>query len=255
MLINETVRKMNAMKLFGMAKAYEELKVLTINNELSVDEVIGSLIDREQIDRDNRATKRRLNTAKLREQALVEDIDWQHPRKLDKSKLKPLISNEWIRHHQNIVFVGPTGLGKTWLTCALAQKACQDGFSTKYFRIPRLLGQLNMARGDGSYERFLRGLAKTQLIILDDWGQTLSEQERRDIREIIEERFDRGSIIITTQVPINRWHELIGDPTIADAIVDRIANKAHIFSLDGDSMRKKKTKEIKKEINNEDGLK
>lgn len=136
MLVNETISKMNAMKLFGMARAYDEFQMLCKNNQLSVDEVLGELIDKEKIDRDNRATKRRLNIAKLREQALIEDIDWVHPRKLDKTIFKPLISMDWLRRHQNAIFVGPTGLGKTWLACALAQKACEDGFTSRYFRIP-----------------------------------------------------------------------------------------------------------------------
>ena len=245
---------MNAMKLFGMAKAYEEQKILNKDGGLTVDEIIGTLIDCEQLDRDNRATSRRLKVAKLREQALIEDIDWVHSRGLEKSSFKPLISSDWIKRHQNVIFVGPTGLGKTWLACALAQKACNDGFSTRYFRVPRLLGQLHMARGDGSYERFLKTLARTDLLIFDDWGQTLAEQERRDFREIIEERFDRGSIIVTTQVPIDRWHELIGDMTIADAIVDRIVNKAHTFSLAGDSMRKKRASNTKKKVNSKSDI-
>lgn len=251
MLVNETIKKLNTMKLYGMAKAYEEVKMLTKNDDISVDELIGTLIDREQLDRDNRATRRRLSVAKLREQALIEDIDWKHPRGLEKSTFKPMISCEWIQRHQNIIFEGPTGLGKTWLACALAQKACNDGFTTRYFRIPRLFGQLNLAKGNGTYERLLRTLTNTDLLIFDDWGQALNEQERRDFREIIEDRFDRGSVIVTTQLPVNRWHEVIGDPTIADAIVDRIVNKSHRFSFKGDSMRKEKNLKIKKELNND----
>jgi len=232
--------KMNVMKLYGMAKAYEELQLTAKAGELTVDEALGMLVDREQLDRENRATSKRLIRAKLREKALVEDIDWRHPRGLDKAAFKPMLTCDWIRRHQNIIFAGPTGLGKTWLACALAERACSEGLTALYFRIPRLFGQLNLARADGSYERVMRNLSQANVLIFDDWGQALTEQERRDFREIIEERFDRGSIIITTQVPIDRWHEVIGDPTIADAIVDRIVNRAHRFALSGDTMRKEK---------------
>ena len=249
MLTNETVKKMNAMKLFGMAKAYEQLKILPKNNDLSLDEAVGELVDSEHLDRENRAIKRRLTAAKLREKAMIEDINWTHKRGLSKSVFKPLISCEWLKRHQNIIFVGPTGLGKTWLSCALAQKACELGFSTRYFRVPRMLSHLHLTKGDGSFERYLRLLAKTDLLILDDWGQSLEAQERRDLLEIIEERFDRGSIIITTQIPINKWHELIGDPTIADAIVDRLVNKAHVLNFDGDSMRRDKNLGTEKQLN------
>lgn len=254
MLVNETIGKMKSLKLYGMAGGYEEIRMLCKNQNMSSDEMLADLIDREQIDRFNRATHRRIKTAKLRESALIEDIDWHYPRKLDQSAFKPLISSDWLTRHQNVVFVGPTGVGKTWLACALAQKACEDGFTTRYYRLPRLLGNLSQSRGDGSYERLLKLLSNTNLIILDDWGQSLSELERRDIREIIEERFDRGSLILTTQTPINRWHDLIGDPTIGDAIVDRIVNKAHIFELSGDSMRRKKQKAIQKPLPSESSV-
>lgn len=240
MLTKETVTKLNSLKLYGMAKGYEELQMTARAGEVTTDEALGILVDREQLERDNRATGSRLKRAKLRERALVEDIDWRHPRGLDKSVFRPLISCEWIRLHQNIIFVGPTGLGKTWLACALAHRACSEGLTTQYIRIPRLFGALAMARADGSYERVMRGLSRTDLLIFDDWGQALAEQERRDFREIIEERYDRGSVIVTTQLPTERWHEVIGDATLADAIVDRIVNRAHRISLSGDTMRKAK---------------
>ena len=214
--------------------------------DVTTDEALGILVDREQLERDNRATGSRLKRAKLRERALVEDIDWRHARGLDKSVFRPLINCEWIRLHQNIIFVGPTGLGKTWLACALAHRACSEGLTTQYIRIPRLFGALAMARADGSYERVMRGLSRTDLLIFDDWGQALAEQERRDFREIIEERYDRGSVIVTTQLPTERWHEVIGDATLADAIVDRIVNRAHRISLSGDTMRKAKVADMGK---------
>ena len=240
MLTNETVTKLNAMKLFGMAKAYEELQRTAKASELTTDEAVGMLVDCEHTYRDGRATDGRISRAKLREQALVEDINWRHPRGLDKPSFKPLITCDWIKRHQNLIFVGPTGIGKTWLACALAQRACSDGMTVRFFRIPRLFGLLNLARADGSYEKLMRSLTRTDLLIFDDWGQTLDEQERRDFREIIEDRFDRGAIIITTQLPVDRWHEVIGDPTIADAIVDRIVNRAHRVALTGPTMRAQK---------------
>ena len=203
------------MKLFGMAKAYEELRLTAKAGEVSPDDALAMLVDREMTYRDNRATDGRLSRAKLREQALVEDINWRHPRGLDKSVFKPLISCDWVRRHQNIILVGPTGIGKTWLACALANKACNDGLTARFFRVPRLFGHLNAARAEGGYEKMMRLLAKTDLLILDDWGQALAEQERRDIMEIVEDRFDRASTIITTQLPADRWHEVIGDPTMS----------------------------------------
>ena len=190
------------MKLFGMAKAYEELQRSAKVGELSIDEALGMLVDREHHHRDNRATGNRISRAKLREQALVEDINWRHPRGLDKSSFKPLIGGDWIRRHQNLVFVGPTGIGKTWLACAIAHRACCDGMSARFFRVPRLFGELNAARANGSYEKLMQSLTRTDLLIFDDWGQALAEQERLDFMEIIEDRFDRGAAIITTR---SRW--------------------------------------------------
>lgn len=221
MLIHETISKLNAMKLYGMARAYNEFHQTSKSGEMSLDEALGMLVDREQLDRDNRATTRRIRTAKLRETALVEDIDWNHKRELDKGAFKSLISCEWIKRHRNLILVGATGLGKTWLACALAQQACTLGMTSRFFRIPRLFDQINLAKAQGHYDRFIRILTNTDLLIFDDWGQTLNETERRDFREIIEDRHGRGSLIITSQVPVNRWHEIIGDPTLADATVDR----------------------------------
>jgi len=225
------------MKLFGMAKAYEELLRTAKAGDVSSDEALAMLVDREATYRDNRATDGRLSRATLRERAIIEDINWRHPRGLDKAVFRPLISCDWVRRHQNIIFVGPTGIGKTWLACALAHQACSDGLTARFFRVPRLFGHLNAARAEGGYEKMMRTLARADLLILDDWGQALGEQERRDVMEIVEDRFDRGSTIITTQLPADRWHEVIGDPTVADAIVDRIINRAHHIKLTGPTVR------------------
>ena len=240
MLTQATVLKLQELKLSGMVEAYEEIASSTKGLTLTIDEGIGLLADREDLHRKNRVMTRRLKSAKLRENALIEDIDWRHKRNLDKANMLSLSSCDWIDRHQNLIFVGQTGLGKTWLACALGQRACTHGKTTLFVRIPRLFGLINESRVDGSYERYLSSLSKANLLILDDWGQALTEQERRDFREIIEDRYDRGSIIITTQLPVDRWHEVIGDPTIADAIVDRIVNRAHKVTLSGDSMRRKK---------------
>ena len=225
-----------------MAKAYEEmLSQAGATSDMSRDEVVGCLADREEIDRQNRGAERRLKRAKLREKAMIEDIDWRQKRELDKGAFMSLASCEWLRRHQNVVLVGPTGLGKTWLACALAHRACLEGFSALYLRVPRIFGMLNMARADGSYPRVMDNLARTNLLILDDWGQGLTELERRDLREVVEDRHARGSLVITSQVPTDRWHEVIGDPTVADAVVDRILNRAHRFTLKGPSMRRPKT--------------
>jgi DNA replication protein DnaC len=220
-----------------MANAYEEMLTAVSTDNLTRDEVVAMLADREEIDRQNRSADRRLRRAKLREKAMIEDVNWRKKRGLEKSAFMALANCEWLRRKQHCVLTGPTGLGKTWLACALAHRACLEGFTALYLRIPRIFGAINMARADGSYPRLMDTLARTNLIIFDDWGQALAEQERRDLREIVEDRHERGSLIVTSQVPPDRWHEVIGDPTIADAVIDRVLNRAHRFALTGPSMR------------------
>ncbi|MHC4516812.1 MAG: IS21-like element helper ATPase IstB [Planctomycetota bacterium] len=242
MLKEETYEKLILMRLRGMAAGLEELRDQRDNAKLSFDDRLGLIVDREWNERQDRSLRRRLKIAKLREQACMEDIDFHHPRHLDRSVMHGLMTCNWIRNHENIVITGATGLGKTWISCALANKACREGFSSIYTRVPRLLHQLALARADGSYVKQLIRLAKANLLILDDWGlSALSDEERRDMLEILEDRHGLKSTIVASQMPVSKWHDTIGDPTIADAIMDRLINSAHRIKLKGPSMRKKES--------------
>jgi DNA replication protein DnaC len=185
------------------------------------------------------AFERRLKAASLRQSAIVEDIDHKAPRGLDRALFQKLIAGEWIARHQNLLVIGPTGVGKSWIACALGHKACRDDRSVLYHRVPRLFDALALARGDGRYARLLKNLARADLLILDDWGLApLTPEQARDLLEIIDDRHGRGSTIVTSQLPVDHWHEVIGNPTIADAILDRLVHNAHRLTLKGDSMRK-----------------
>jgi len=202
---------------------------------------LGLLVDRETLHRQNRQMALRMRKAHLRQDAAVEDIDFRHPRSLDRSVVLALANCQWIKNRRNCLITGPTGVGKTYLACALAQKACREGFSARYVRAGRLLGELAAARLDGSYITRLRTLAAVDLLVLDDWGVApLSDEGRRDLLEILDDRYDRKSTLVTSQVPVDRWHEYLADPTIADAILDRLVHNAHRLALDGESMRRLK---------------
>jgi DNA replication protein DnaC len=243
MLNHPTLDKLHALKFTGMAKALSEQMALPEIEKLAFEERLGLLVDREMTERDARRLNTRLRKARLKQQACLEDIDYRHARGLDKSLMAELASCQWTRKHLNILITGPTGVGKTWIACALAQKACREGYSAHYLRLPRLLETLAIAKGDGSYAKQLATLAKLDVLILDDWGlTTLTADQRRDLLEILEDRHDLRSTLVTSQLPINRWHDLIGDPTLADAILDRLVHNAYKINLKGESMRKKKAK-------------
>ena len=243
MLNHPTLEKLRTLKLTGMLHALEEQMQMHDIEELSFEERLGLMADRESTTRENRRLKTRLRQAKLKENAAVEDIDYRIPRGIDKSLIASLQSCKYISEHLNCLICGPTGIGKTWLACALAQKACREGFKARYIRLPRFLQELNISKADGRYPKLLSNLAKTDLLILDDWGiMPLSGDHRRDLLEILDDRFNRRSTIVTSQLPVKSWHEYIDDPTMADAILDRLVHSAYRINLDGDSMRKTMSK-------------
>ncbi len=198
-------------------------------------------MDREWTKRQDRRLTNRLKGARLREPACLEDVNYRHPRGLDRSVMQRLTTCQWVKNHEAVLITGATGLGKTWLACALAHQACREGYTALYVRVPRLLHSLTLARADGSYVRELARMARTDLLILDDWGLApMGEQERHDMLEVIEDRNGLKATIVTSQVPVANWHDTIGDPTIADAILDRLVNRAHRIELKGPSLRRKK---------------
>ncbi len=243
MLNHPTLDKLHDLRFTGMAKALTEQMALPDIESLSFEERLGLLVDREATEREDRRLKTRLRQAKLKQNACIEDIDFKQPRGMDKSLLLDLAQCQWIKKHLNLLITGPTGVGKTWIACALAQKACREGFTSLYLRLPRLLQELPIAKGDGTYTRLLARLAKVDVLILDDWGLSkLIAEQRRDLLEILEDRHDTRSTIVTSQLPLDKWHHIIGDPTLADAILDRLVHNAYKINLKGESMRKRKTK-------------
>ena len=241
MMLEATLTKLHRLKLPGMARGLEEQTRQTIYGDLSFEERLGLLVDREMTERDNRKLANLLKGAKLRHAAACpEDIDFRTPRGLAKDAVLSLCGNGWITARQNVIITGPTGSGKTFLACALGVSACRAGLSTYYQRLPRLLQELNIARADGTYGKLLARLAKYAVLIIDDWGLAkLADRERRDILEVLEDRHNISSTIISSQIPVEKWHDLIGDPTIADAVLDRLIHNAHTITMKAkESMRK-----------------
>lgn len=238
-MLQPTLDKLCEMKLFGMAQALEELMAQPQAAGLSFEERLAILVDREADLRDNKQLTRLLSNAKLKQQACVEDIDFRQPRGLDRSTFFSLADCRWVKEHHNLIVTGPTGVGKTYVACALANKACRLGYSVRYWRTSRLLQAIATARADGSYNTLVKKLQKTDILLLDDWGiSPLQVEEARDLLDIIEDRNQTRSTMITSQLPVSQWHNILTDPTLADAILDRLVHNAYKIDLRGDSMRK-----------------
>lgn len=242
MLTQLTRDKLGALKLQGFIEVFEELSQPNNKADLTLNESLTLMADREILQRQNRRTSRLLNAAKLRYPgASLQAIDYRLPRKFNQQQFKSLVQCEWIQQGKNILLIGPTGVGKSHMACALGTMACQNLLTTRYYRVSRLIEELRLSHADGRYSKFLEHLSKKSLLILDDWGiDQLDRQARRDLLEVLEDRTNQTSTIITTQLPIDHWHDYIGDGTIADAICDRVTNNAYIFTIEGESVRKSK---------------
>lgn len=239
MLTHPLLEKLQTLRFHGMLKALEEQMHMPDIQSFAFEDRLGLLIDREMTERDNRKLDTRLKNAKLRQSACLEDINLRHPRGLDKSLLMQLGDCRWLKEHQNVLITGPTGVGKTYIACALAHKACREGYSAFYTRLPRLLHDLGIAKGDGRYDKLLKTMARSDLLVLDDWGlDKFTKEQQHDLLEIFEDRHERRSSLITSQLPVKHWHEILGDPTLADAILDRLVHNSYKITLKGDSMRK-----------------
>lgn len=239
MSVNQTIETLQKLKLKGMHKGFEEQLGIPDVREMSFEERFGLLVNRELTERGNRKLADRLRQAQLKENASIENIDFKNTRGIEKSNILTFSDCEWVRRKQNVIITGPTGVGKTFLACALAQKAIREEFTAAYYRIPRLFEELAIGRGDGRYIKILEKISKVNVMVLDDWGlSVLTESERKDLLEIVEERYNARSTIIATQLPIEKWHEIIYDQTIADAILDRLVHNSHKIQLKGPSMRK-----------------
>jgi len=245
MLLHPTIETLKTLHLFGMVKALQEQEDTPEWRALAFEERLGLLVDREYTEQQNRSLTARLRRARLGQQASIEDIDMKSSRGLDRSLLSSLSACSWVTSHHNVLITGPTGVGKSYLACALGHKACREELSVLYHRLGRLFSELGIARGEGRYLRLLKLISHVDVLILDDWGlNPLSAEQRRDLMEVIEDRHGRKSTIVTSQLPVDSWHEWLGDETLADAILDRIVHNAYKINLKGESMRKNLTKTL-----------
>lgn len=243
MLLSPTLEKLRQMKLTGMADGLEEQQRLKMYRELVFEERLGHLVDKEKELRESRKLTSRLARARLKQQACLEDINYSHVRGLDRTLIRKLSTCTWIKEHHNLVITGLTGVGKSYIACALAHKACLEGYTSLYYRAPRLFTELETAKADGRYVRISQAIAKVDLLIIDDWGLSkLNAREERELLEVMEDRYELKSTIFASQVPVKDWHELIPNKTIADAILDRVVHNSYRIELNGESLRKEKNK-------------
>jgi DNA replication protein DnaC len=242
MLAHPTLEQLHALGLHGLTKGFKELEQKSEARGLEHAEWLGLLLEYETTLRRQKRFETRAKAARLRHSASVEDVDYRSPRGLDRALFLKLAACDWINERRNLLITGAAGLGKSWLACALGQKACRQDVSVLYYRVPRLFTDLAIAHGDGRYARLLRTISRAKLLILDDWGpETLNPDQARDLLEIVEDRYDAGSLVITSQIPVDRWHDMIGIPTLADAILDRVIHNAYRIDLTGESLRKQRS--------------
>ena len=254
-MLHQSIDKLRTLRLSGMARALEEQLHQPDIGRVTFDERLAMLIDREEVNRHNTALAQRLRLARLRQAVCLEDIDYSQPRGLDRAVIRSLATGRWVAEHNNILVLGPTGVGKSFIACALGNQAARQGHSVRYQRLSRLLDELAMARAEGRYSRLLSRLCKISVLVIDDWLMAkLTGDQRRDLMEVIDDRHQRGSTLLATQIPVDRWHDQIGDPTYADSILDRLVHNAYRIELRGASMRQHRARLSTKEtesINNE----
>lgn len=239
MLMQQTLEKLSTMRLPGMVQAVEEQNQRSDVASLSFDDRLGLMVDREWLRREDQRVTQRLKRARLKQSACMEDIDYRHPRGLNRGVLDELSSCRWIRARRNVIITGATGLGKTWIACAIADRVCREGFTCVYKRVPRLTEELALARADGTYLKLLGQIARTDLLVLDDWALApIDGQLQHDFLELIDDRAGSRSTLITSQLPVSKWHDMVGDPSVADALLDRILQASTQIALKGESKRK-----------------